>query len=117
MGISLKNDKAEKLARQVAAETGESLTEAIIREPGRLTTVLGDINEWFALARILRQLGAHFGRSSTARTWPSRWPLFALDRIWVHPPEALMSVWTHTSSTAQCASDHLPLVGIIRTED
>ena len=30
MGISLKNDKAEKLARQVSAETGESLTEAII---------------------------------------------------------------------------------------
>lgn len=30
MGISLKNDRAEKLARQVAAETGESLTEAII---------------------------------------------------------------------------------------
>ena len=31
MGISIKNDKAEKLARQVAAEAGESLTEAIIR--------------------------------------------------------------------------------------
>ncbi|HEY0556918.1 MAG TPA: type II toxin-antitoxin system VapB family antitoxin [Thermoanaerobaculia bacterium] len=30
MGISIKNDKAEKLARQVSAETGESLTEAII---------------------------------------------------------------------------------------
>ena len=30
MGISIKNDKAEKLARQVASETGESLTEAII---------------------------------------------------------------------------------------
>jgi antitoxin VapB len=30
MGISIKNDKAEKLARQVAAETGESLTDAII---------------------------------------------------------------------------------------
>ncbi|HWM93288.1 MAG TPA: type II toxin-antitoxin system VapB family antitoxin [Thermoanaerobaculia bacterium] len=30
MGVSLKNDKAEKLARQVAAETGESLTDAII---------------------------------------------------------------------------------------
>lgn len=29
MGISL-NDRAETLARQVAAETGESLTEAII---------------------------------------------------------------------------------------
>ena len=30
MGISIKNDKAEKLARQVAAEAGESLTEAVI---------------------------------------------------------------------------------------
>ena len=30
MGISLKNDKAEKLARQVAAAAGESLTDAII---------------------------------------------------------------------------------------
>ena len=30
MGTSIKNGKAEKLARQVAAETGESLTEAVI---------------------------------------------------------------------------------------
>jgi len=30
VGISLKNDKAEKLARQVAFETGESLTDAVI---------------------------------------------------------------------------------------
>jgi antitoxin VapB len=30
MGISIKNDRAEGLARQVSAETGESLTEAII---------------------------------------------------------------------------------------
>lgn len=30
MAISIKNDKAEKLARQVAAQTGESLTDAVI---------------------------------------------------------------------------------------
>lgn len=30
MGISIKNDKAERLARQVAAEAGESLTDAVI---------------------------------------------------------------------------------------
>jgi antitoxin VapB len=30
MDISIKNAKAEKLARQVAAETRESLTEAVI---------------------------------------------------------------------------------------
>lgn len=30
MAISIKNDRAEQLARQVAATTGESLTEAVI---------------------------------------------------------------------------------------
>lgn len=29
MAMSIKNDSAERLARQVASETGESLTEAI----------------------------------------------------------------------------------------
>jgi antitoxin VapB len=31
MTIIIKNDRAEELARQVAAETGESLTDAVIR--------------------------------------------------------------------------------------
>jgi len=91
----------------------QRLTESIVRDPSRLTVVLGDINEWFSLARTLRQLGEHFGRSSIVRTWPSRRPLFALDRIWVHPPEALTSVQAHVSATARRASDHLPLVGMI----
>ena len=30
MALSIKNDHAERLARQVASETGESLTDAII---------------------------------------------------------------------------------------
>jgi len=30
MGLSIRNRKAEQLARQVAAETGETLTDAII---------------------------------------------------------------------------------------
>jgi endonuclease/exonuclease/phosphatase family metal-dependent hydrolase len=91
----------------------QRLTESIVRDPSRRTVILGDINEWFFLARTLRQLGAHFGRSSTVRTWPSWRPLIALDRIWVHPPEALVKVWVHTSPMARYASDHLPLVGIL----
>ncbi|HYU33863.1 MAG TPA: type II toxin-antitoxin system VapB family antitoxin [Thermoanaerobaculia bacterium] len=30
MALSIKNDTAERLARQVASETGESLTEAVV---------------------------------------------------------------------------------------
>jgi len=52
----------------------QRLTEAIVHDPSRLTVVLGDINEWFFLARTLRHLGAHFGQSSRARTWPSWQP-------------------------------------------
>ena len=88
-------------------------TESIVKDPSRRTVILGDINEWFFLAHTLRHLGAHFGRSSTVRTWPSWWPLAALDRIWVHPPETLTRVWAHTSPTARQASDHLPLVGLL----
>jgi endonuclease/exonuclease/phosphatase family metal-dependent hydrolase len=91
----------------------QRLTESIVRDPHRLTVVLGDINEWFSLARTLRQLGTHFGRASTVRTWPSWRPLFALDRLWAHPPEALAAVWAHVSPTARRASDHLPLVGVL----
>lgn len=31
MALSIRNPRAERLAREVAAETGESLTEAIVR--------------------------------------------------------------------------------------
>jgi len=46
----------------------QRLTEAIVRDPSRLTVILGDINEWFSLAHTLRHLGTHFGQSSKART-------------------------------------------------
>ena len=81
--------------------------------PGAVQPDMTD-NEWFFLAHTLRHLGAHFGQASKARTWPSWQPLFALDRIWVHPPEALAAVRVHISPTARGASDHLPLVGIIK---
>jgi endonuclease/exonuclease/phosphatase family metal-dependent hydrolase len=43
-------------------------------------------------------------------TFPALFPMFALDRLWVSPPEATARVAAHTSKTARLASDHLPLV-------
>ena len=46
------------------------------------TLLLGDINEWWAFGRPLRWLHRCFeGRAHGDRTFPARWPLFALDRI------------------------------------
>ena len=47
------------------------------------------------------------------RTFPSRWPLFALDRIWISPRQRLLQVQVHRTALSRVASDHLPLVAHI----
>jgi endonuclease/exonuclease/phosphatase family metal-dependent hydrolase len=75
--------------------------------------LMGDINEWFVWGRPLRWLHAHFDAVPAPRTFPSRLPLFALDRIWISPRQRLASVRPHISPLARIASDHLPLVADI----
>ena len=75
--------------------------------------VLGDINEWLPLGRPLRWMNALFGRCPAERSFPSRWPLVALDRVWVRPRHALLALKAHRSPLAELASDHLPVKAII----
>jgi endonuclease/exonuclease/phosphatase family metal-dependent hydrolase len=75
-----------------------------------VTLLMGDINEWFALGRPLRWLHRCFeGRAHSARTFPARFPIFALDRIWVHPKGVLERYHVCRSPLAREASDHLPI--------
>jgi endonuclease/exonuclease/phosphatase family metal-dependent hydrolase len=71
--------------------------------------VAGDFNEWLPGSRSLRGLDRHFGVTPRFRTFPSRRPALALDRIWVHPPDALTDVAVHTTPLSRVASDHLPI--------
>lgn len=75
--------------------------------------LLGDINEWFMWGRPLRWLCAHFQRAPAPATFPSRRPVFALDRIWIRPRQRLLQVHVHGTPLARLASDHLPLVARI----
>ncbi|MES2538838.1 MAG: endonuclease/exonuclease/phosphatase family protein [Pseudomonadota bacterium] len=75
--------------------------------------LLGDVNEWFVWGRPLRWLISHFQAVPAPATFPSRWPLFALDRIWIRPRERLVHVEAHATPLARIASDHLPLVAHI----
>jgi endonuclease/exonuclease/phosphatase family metal-dependent hydrolase len=79
--------------------------------------VLGDINEWLPLGRPLRWLHGIFGRSPAELSFPSRFPLFALDRVWVRPRHALLALGAHRSRLAEQASDHLPVKAIIATHE
>ena len=75
--------------------------------------VLGDINEWMPLGRPLRWLNGLFGHTIVERSFPSRWPVFALDRVWVRPRKALLALKAHRSPLAVAASDHLPVKALI----
>jgi len=77
--------------------------------------VLGDINEWLPLGRPLRWLNALFGHSIVERSFPSRWPVLALDRAWVRPRHSLLALKAHRSPLAAVASDHLPVKALVAT--
>lgn len=90
------------------------LLQAIGGDDDQPIVVLGDFNEWLPPGRPLRRLHGHLGRTPAGRTFPSRFPLFALDRIWVQPREALVAVRVHRSPGARVASDHLPVRGWLK---
>ncbi len=46
--------------------------------PALPVILLGDLNEWFVYGRTLRRFVTHFHRASALRTFPTRYPLFAL---------------------------------------
>lgn len=75
--------------------------------------LLGDINEWFTWGRTLKRLVSHFEAVPAPATFPSRYPVFALDRIWISPRHRLVHVNVHATPLARVASDHLPLIAHI----
>jgi endonuclease/exonuclease/phosphatase family metal-dependent hydrolase len=92
------------------------LMDALGHATSRLVIVCGDINEWFAVGRPLRWLHARLGRSPALRTFPAGFPLFALDRIWVQPRQAIVHMAAHDSPAARVASDHLPVIADVALE-
>jgi endonuclease/exonuclease/phosphatase family metal-dependent hydrolase len=78
-----------------------------------LTLVIGDINEWRPRGFALYSLNNHLGKAPSARTFPSFFPVFALDRIWVKPKAALLQLKIANNGLARTASDHLPVLATI----
>jgi endonuclease/exonuclease/phosphatase family metal-dependent hydrolase len=73
----------------------------------------GDFNEWRPNSVTLARLHEALGRAPAVRTFPSRLPLLALDRIWVRPREALVDSMAVKTKTARVASDHLPVRAVL----
>jgi len=87
----------------------DRLSDSLFSQKYDLLVLMGDFNEWFPFRRQLLLLNRLLGKISTRRTYPSRYPILALDRIWVRPKKALRAIKIHQSPLARIASDHLPL--------
>lgn len=93
----------------------ERLLALARQRPNELTVLMGDLNEWLAWRAPVRMLRAWFGRTPALRTFPAGYPLFRLDRIWVHPVNRLQRIAVHDTYLARLASDHLPVVAEVYT--
>ncbi|MGD9386208.1 MAG: endonuclease, partial [Thioalkalispiraceae bacterium] len=82
-------------------------------DPEDITLLIGDLNEWSLWGRPLRWLRSWFGSVKAPATYPTRWPLFALDRIWANPQLHIIDIKTHRSALAKIASDHYPIVATL----
>lgn len=101
----------------VAAHLGLSLRERH-RQAARLLSlaqsgaecgiVLGDFNDWIWRGSVQTALARSMPERTHYKTFPARFPLFALDRIYARPAGLITQSWTDPS--ARAASDHLPVV-------
>lgn len=80
------------------------------------TVVLGDFNEWRWRAANLVRLASAYGSSPPLRSFPARRPFLALDRIYVHPREAMVGAQVVATPTARRASDHLPVRAVLKLD-
>ena len=91
------------------------LIAALSEQRTRTVILLCDFNEWLPTGRSLRWIHTHLGKTALVRTFPSRFPLFALDRIWVSPSASLAELRCIRTPLSRQASDHLPLRATIKT--
>ena len=105
------------LLRRSRVEQAGSLLQAFLALPPMPTVLLGDFNEWRRLRRsALGILEPFFGSAPTLLSFPSRRPIFALDRIFGWPAGLVTEFSIHDTPLARQASDHLPLIAHVTLE-
>ncbi|MFQ0815926.1 diguanylate cyclase [Brucella anthropi] len=99
------------LLKRSREQQAESILGALQEADTLPTLLIGDLNEWRVGKRSsLAALMPTFNHVATAvPSFPSRFPVFALDRVLGAPHNLVTSVEVHNTPLARLASDHLPI--------
>jgi len=81
----------------------------IAARPAMPTVMMGDLNEWTAAGGCLRDFGRDFRFAECGRSFHTRRPVAALDRIMVSDDFDIAAAGVHMSLSARHASDHFPV--------
>ncbi|SDB33566.1 Metal-dependent hydrolase, endonuclease/exonuclease/phosphatase family [Desulfonatronum thiosulfatophilum] len=93
----------------------QRLLEILEEIDQRETTILmGDFNEWLPLCFPFRKIMSIFKCLHAPRSFPTYFPLLALDRILVAPAQSMIEIHVHKSRLAKITSDHYPVVATIK---
>jgi endonuclease/exonuclease/phosphatase family metal-dependent hydrolase len=96
------------------AVQARALIDKITALEGRPTLLMGDLNEWRSGGPAFQTLGKHFIIAPQRASFPSRYPMLALDRMMLTSHGELIDVAVHDTALARRASDHLPIKGLLR---
>lgn len=107
------------LLRRSRAQQVKALLSAASFDDGTPTVLVGDLNEWRMGKRSsLQGLAPVFGPLQAAiPSFPSRFPVWALDRVLGNPHSLISSVELHETPLARIASDHLPIKAVVNLSE
>lgn len=120
-------DLAAGPVRLVAAHLGllrhsrlmqvEALLAHIGDDTDRPVVFMGDFNEWRSERRsALTRFPPGFGPIGGVASFPSFFPVLALDRVLAQPQQVVEQVEAHETPLSRLASDHLPVKAVIRLD-
>lgn len=86
------------------------LGELLARKSDVPLIVGGDLNEWHSASVALRKLEEYLSPLKCGATFPTRFPIFSLDRMWCRPQGLLKSASVLKTKETRIFSDHYPLI-------
>jgi endonuclease/exonuclease/phosphatase family metal-dependent hydrolase len=97
------------LAHVGGAHPGGAHPGGVATSPPTPLVLMGDFNEWWPFSRRLASIGRRLSAAPALASFPSGWPLLALDRLWYGPGLDCIKAEVVRTKATRAASDHLPL--------